>query len=217
MKPRGRFITFEGIDRCGKSTQSQELKRNLTRLGTRCLVTAEPGGSGDLGTTLRSILLDPNIERDEITSALLFNADRREHVHKVILPSLAKGMWVICDRFYDSTFAYQGAGGNVAMDLLAQLNQIVCGELKPDLTVLLCLDPEMRVKRSPKLDYYDRGRASYEKRIVKCFEQRAAAEPDRIKAFDGSLPVKEVADQILAEVRARFGLKAAGASEGDGS
>ena len=206
MKPYGRFITFEGIDRCGKSTQSQELKRSLTKLGTRCLVTAEPGGSGDLGSMLRDILLDPNVERDEITSALLFNADRHEHVQKIILPSLEKGLWVICDRFYDSTFAYQGAGGNVDKELLEQLNQISCGGLVPDLTILLCLNPELRVKRSPKLDFYDQGRKSYEKRIVKCFEKRARDEPDRIKVFDGSLPIKEVSAQILAEVTARFEL-----------
>ena len=201
---QSRFITFEGIDRCGKSTQSKELKRKLDQIGIRCIVTAEPGGSGEIGTIIRDALLNPQLERTEITAALLFNADRHEHVKKIIEPTLAKGIWVICDRFYDSTLAYQGAGGNVDKEVLEQLNNLACGELKPDLTILLELDPEQRFKRSPKLDYYDQGKDEYEAKVTTCFKQLAKEEPQRIMTVDGNAEITEIADIIFNEVKQRF-------------
>ena len=201
---KSRFITFEGIDRCGKTTQANLLKRNLGRLGIRCLVTAEPGGSGALGAALRELLMDPNLDRDEVTAALMFSADRHEHVLKIIAPTLEKGTWVICDRFTDSTNAYQGAGGNVDEGLLSHLNEVACRGLTPDLTVLLLIDTDKRSKRNPKLDYYDQGRKSFDLRISAAFERFAKEEPDRFLVLDGSKPIQEIADTILAEVNSRF-------------
>ena len=204
MGERGKFITFEGIDRSGKSTQSAVLKRNLDTAGIRCMKTAEPGGSGELGLALRELLLNPDIERDEVTATMLFMADRHEHVKKIIQPTLDKGNWVICDRFLDSTTAYQGGGGNVDRELLATLNKVACRGLAPDLTVLLDIDFDKRYKRSPKLDYYDQGRKSYELRVSKAFKEIAAGEPERFLVVDAAKSVDEVGDEIMAEVSRRF-------------
>lgn len=203
---RGRFITFEGIDRCGKTTQAKLLKRSLIEAGIRSIVTAEPGGSGSLGAALRGLLMDPDIERDEVTAALMFSADRHEHVLKIIAPALEKGDWVICDRFADSTLAYQGAGGNVDESLLRQLSDVACRGIVPELTVLLRIDTERRAKRNPKLDYYDQGRKSFDLRVSEAYERMAEAEPGRFFAVDGNKPIEELAGEILAEVRRRFGI-----------
>ena len=203
-----RFITFEGIDRCGKTTQAKLLKRNLGQLGIRCLVTAEPGGSGTLGNTLRDVLLNPDISRHEVTASLLFSADRYEHVKNIIVPTLEKGIWVISDRFADSTIAYQGAGGNVDMELLRYLTEVATQGTKPDLTILLQLDSEKRTKRNPKLDYYDQGRTSFELRVSSCFAKLAQEEPERFLVIDSSLPIAEVAELIMTAIKKRFELTA---------
>lgn len=204
MKAKSRFITFEGIDRCGKTTQAKLLKRNLGRLGVRCLVTAEPGGSGALGASIRDLLMDPDVERDEVTAAMMFCADRHEHVLKIIAPTLEKGIWVISDRFADSTMAYQGAGGNVDTGLLKQLNDVACRGIVPDLTVLLLIDTQKRAKRNPKLDYYDRGQTSYDLRVSAAFDSIAKDEPGRFLVIDGSKPIQEISDIIIGEIQERF-------------
>lgn len=201
---QSRFITFEGIDRSGKSTQTKQLKRNLDKAGVRCIVTSEPGGSGQIGATIREMLMNPDIKRNEITAALLFNADRHEHVTSIIQPTLAKGIWVICDRFYDSTMAYQGAGGGVDRKFLEDLNRISCGDLRPDMTILLRGDVDHRLLRSPRLDYYDQGHKAFEKRVSKYFDDIATAELDRFVSIDGSGTVEEVGEAIFAEVKHRF-------------
>ncbi len=201
---RGKLITFEGIDRCGKTTQARLLKRNLDQLGTKCLLTSEPGSSGQLGKALRELLLDPGIERDEVTASLLFAADRHEHIKKVIKPALESGRWVLCDRFADSTLAYQGGGGNVAKSILNTLAEIAVGDCKPDLTFLLTLDTNKRSKRSPKLDYYDQGRKSFEQRVANAFDQLAEKEPERFVVIAGDQPIQRISKQILQAVIERF-------------
>ena len=201
---RGRFITFEGIDRCGKTTQVRLLKRNLERIGgANCLLTFEPGGAGKLGQAIRKLLLDPDIERDEVTASLLFAANRYEHVKKIIKPSLVAGRWVLCDRFIDSTYAYQGSGG-VPRELLRTIVDIAMDGCVPDLTVLLTLNSDKRAKRSPRLDYYDQGKKSFEQRVATAFEQLAAEAPDRFIVIDGDQPRQRISKQIMQEVSKRF-------------
>ena len=203
-KQKARFIVFEGIDRCGKTTQAKLLKRNLGRIGIRCLATAEPGGSGALGAAIRELLMDPDMERDETTAAMMFSADRHEHVLKIIAPTLKKGIWVISDRFSDSTKAYQGAGGNVDMELLETLNTVACRGIVPDLTILLPIDIDNRAKRNPKLDYYDRGRKSYDLRISGAFEAMAKKHPERYLVVDANRPIEEIEEKIFVEIKKRF-------------
>lgn len=203
--PRGRFISFEGIDRCGKSTQARLLKRTLDGLDDiTCLLTSEPGGSGEFGSALRELILDPSLERDEVTATLLFSADRHEHVVKTIKPALDEGRWVICDRYIDSTAAYQGGGGQVPFELIDQLAAIATAGLMPDLTILLELDSEKRQKRSPKLDYYDQGSTDYDDRVNDTFARLAQEQPERFLVLDGSQEIQTIAKQIYSVVKKRF-------------
>lgn len=201
---KARFVTLEGIDRCGKSTQSRLLKRNLDRHGINCLLTSEPGGAGALGSALRELLLNPTIERDEVTAAMLFSADRHEHVKATIQTALDNNRWVVCDRYVDSTFAYQGGGGSVPMELLQQLSTIATRGLMPDLTVLLSLDAAKRSKRNPKLDYYDRGLADFDTKISGAFDELAIKEPKRFVVIDGSQSIDIISTQIFSVIKKRF-------------
>ena len=137
---RGKFITFEGIDGAGKSTHLAWFAERLKSRGIELCVTREPGGT-PLGEKLRALLLDKDQPMHLETETLLMFAARREHIDKVIMPALARGAWVLCDRFTDATFAYQGAGRGVDLDKLNVLEQWVQGTLQPDLTVIFDLPP----------------------------------------------------------------------------
>src|SRR5471030_619362 len=137
----GKFITFEGIDGAGKSTHLNWLADIFQKKGNNVVVTREPGGTG-LGEKLRGLLLDRNQAMHLETEALLMFAARREHLDKVIEPALARGDWVLCDRFTDATFAYQGSGRGVDWARLKILEQWVQGTLQPDLTLLFDVAPE---------------------------------------------------------------------------
>ncbi len=145
---KGFFVTFEGIEGCGKTTHAGRLFRFLTEQGFPCILTREPGGTA-LGEKLRAILLDPATERiDGLTEVLLFGASRCEHVRRVIWPALQEGKVVICVRYVDSTLAYQGYGRKVPLSFLSLLNEMVVGKVFPELTFLLDVEPEAGVKRS---------------------------------------------------------------------
>ena len=142
------FITLEGIEGCGKSTQIQLIKEYLTSRGITVTRTLEPGGSA-LGTTLRTILLDPkNDDLTGITELFLYLADRSQHISSVIKPALDRGETVLCDRFADSTVVYQGYGRGLDPKLLYQLNEVAVNSIWPDLTILLDLEPEIGLKRA---------------------------------------------------------------------
>ena len=200
----GKFITFEGIDRSGKSTQSRLLKRNLDSLKVNALLTSEPGGSNQIGSQMRQLILDPSIERTEITAALLFSADRYEHVEKKIKPALKSGRWVISDRFADSTIAYQGGGGQVDMELLRYLANVSTAGLEPDLTILLDLEVEKRTKRNPKFDYYDRGNMDFDVEVLEKFKQLAKENPTRFVIIEADQDIQVIATQIFSLVKKRF-------------
>ena len=209
---RGRFITLEGIEGAGKSTLSAIVQRRLGTLGVPFLSTREPGGS-PIAERIRSLLLDPdNIGMASTAELLLMFAARAEHLDKTIRPALARGTWVVCDRFTDATFAYQGGGRRLDSSPIATLEQLVQGSLRPDLTLLLDLDPAQGLARArgrSSPDRFERETHAFFKRVRSCYLARAAGEPERFRVIDATASVAEVAarakgliDAYVAGVRA---------------
>ncbi len=200
----GRFITFEGGEGCGKSTQIQRLKVALEREGLPVLVTREPGGTR-LSERIRGLLKDeredPPCDRSEL---LLFLAARAQLVRNVIRPALAAGQWVVSDRFSDSTFAYQGYGRGLPLDILRLANDFACEGLKPNLTFLLEVDPEtsrarMRAREAATRTHADRIECAgddFHARLRAGFSELAAMEPERIVRVDASGTPDEVEGRI---------------------
>jgi dTMP kinase len=201
---RGRFLTFEGIEGVGKSTQIAKLATALGARGIDVLVTREPGGT-PLAESIRSLVLQP---RDEalppLAELLLMFAARAVHLRNVIEPQLAQGRWVLCDRFTDATYAYQGAGRGVSGDAIATLEQLVQGERRPDLTLLLDAPVELASRRVQQrnstggADRFERERAEFFERVRSGYLARAAAEAERIVIIDARASLAEVSDAILA-------------------
>ena len=191
---RGMFITFEGGEGCGKSTQSKRLAAALAERGVEVVTTREPGGTR-LAELIRSLLKDeredPPCDRSEL---LLFLAARAQLVRNVIAPALAAGKWVVSDRFSDSTFAYQGYGRGLPLDVLRLVNDFACEGLKPDLTLLLDVRPEVAASRmrsreaatNTSADRIEQAGDAFHSRLRAGFLEMAAAEPDRIKVIDAN-------------------------------
>ena len=193
---QGKFITLEGIDGAGKSTQLAWIVELLQHAGLSAVVTREPGGT-PLGEQLRALLLDKSITMHPETEALLMFAARREHLDKVILPALAQGQWVISDRFTDASFAYQSGGRGLDSGKLAILEQWVQGTLQPDLTLYFDVPVEVgqqRVSQIKSVDRFEKEQADFFQRVRAAYLDRARQFPDRIKLIDSS--------QSLAEVKA---------------
>ncbi len=198
-----RFITFEGIDGAGKSTHLDALAQRLRDRQATVVCTREPGGT-PLAERVREIFLHETA--DVLTEALLAFAARRDHIRSVIGPALAAGHTVLCDRFTDATFAYQGGGGGAPVEVLAQLETWVQGGLRPDLTIWFDLPAATAAQRRAQaraadrfeqrdLDFFERVRAGY--------AARAAADPARVARIDSSLPRPAVWAQIEAVLEAR--------------
>ena len=204
MMPKGKFITFEGGEGCGKSTQVQRLKAALERKGISVLLTREPGGTR-LAELIRSLLKDeaedPPCDRAEL---LLFLAARAQLVKNVIRPALEAGTWVISDRFSDSTLAYQGYGRGLSLDVISAANDFACEGLKPDRTILLDVDPvtsraRMRGREAStntKADRIERAGDDFHARLRKGFLELAAAEPSRIVTIDASGTEDDVWERV---------------------
>lgn len=201
------FITFEGPDGCGKSTQSRLLAAKLEAMGYEVVLTREPGGT-DIGRKIRQIILSHTSEgMSPVAEALLYAADRAQHVYESVMPALKAGAIVISDRFVDSSFAYQAVALNVGVDEVRAANDIATGGLKPDLTILLDVDPETgicRVKRAkakgsqePGIDRIEARDLEYHERVRKAYLEMAAKEPSRIKVVDAS---RKDAEAVHAEV-----------------
>ena len=198
---RGRFITLEGIDGAGKSTHAKWLADALAARGRRVLATREPGGT-PAGEALRELLLREPMTHE--TEALLMFAARREHVVRVIEPALARGEDVLCDRFTDATYAYQGAGHGVSSDLIASLERLLPAACKPDLTLLFDVSSTTsrarldRMQASGKaLDKFEREAQGFFERVRDGYLARARAEPSRFRVID--------ATRSPADVRAALG------------
>ncbi len=198
-----RFISFEGIDGAGKSTHIATLTARLEQRGATVINTREPGGT-ELAETLRELVLHSSM--DSLTEALLVFAGRRDHLQQVIQPALDAGKTVLCDRFTDASFAYQGGGRGVDLTVLGTLEKWVQGDRQPDLTLWFDLPPEMAAQRraaaraadrfeQQDLDFFERVRAAY--------AMRAESAPQRFVRLDASLSVDAVAAQIAAVMESR--------------
>lgn len=191
---QGKFITLEGIDGAGKSTQLAWIVELLQRAGLSAVITREPGGT-PLGEQLRALLLDKSITMHPETEALLMFAARREHLDKVILPALAQGQWVISDRFTDASFAYQSGGRGLDGGKLAILEQWVQGTLQPDLTLYFDVPVEIgqqRVGQIKSVDRFEKEQADFFQRVRAAYLDRARQFPERIKLIDSSQSLAEV-------------------------
>jgi len=195
---RGLFITLEGIDGAGKSTQLTWLRELFEDQGRAVLLTREPGGTA-LGEALRTLLLNPAEAMHAETEALLIFAARREHLARVILPALADEKVVLCDRFTDATYAYQGYGSGVELNKLGILEQWVQGSLRPDLTILLDVPVEIgrqRTAGSREADRFERERAEFFERVRQGYLQRARDEPRRFFVADASGQPAEIQKRL---------------------
>lgn len=195
----GRFITLEGIEGVGKSTQVRILADRLESAGHTVVRTREPGGT-EVGDRIRAVLLDPNGQAPvDDTELLLMFAARAEHIARVIRPALAVGQWVVCDRFTDATHAYQGGGRNIDPARIAVLEQWVQQGLVPDRTLLLDLPVEEGLDRAlgeGDGDRFERERRAFFERVRETYLERAAAEPERFRVIDAAGDVETVADRI---------------------
>lgn len=195
----GLFITFEGVDGCGKSTQIGFLAEHLEKLGHDVLLTREPGGS-DISEQIRSLLLDArNSSMTPETEALLYAAARAQHVEEVIRPALQAGKTVISDRFLDSSLAYQGGGRGLGHALILMLNAPAVGILRPDLTFFLDFPPQKafeRMRRTGQYDRLERQEAAFFERLYRDFQQIQAADPERVRRIDVSGSKQETQQKI---------------------
>ena len=202
MKP-GKFITLEGIDGAGKSTQLAWIVELLQRAGVQPVVTREPGGTL-LGERVRALLLDKSLIMHAETEALLMFAARREHLDKVILPALAQGQWVISDRFTDASFAYQGGGRGLDNARLGILEHWVQGGLQPDLTLYFDVPVEVgqqRVSQIKDADRFEQEKAGFFQRVRDAYLDRARQFSNRIEIIDSSGPLAEVKAAVELTVR----------------
>jgi len=189
---KGRFVTFEGIDGAGKSTHVAQSIEWLRARGHDVLATREPGGT-ELAEALREMLLHRTMSLE--TELMLVFAARRDHLERRIVPALERGTWVVCDRFADSTWAYQGAGRGAAPERIAWLESWVQGELQPVRTYWFDVDPRLAARRragSREADRFEREDVAFFTRVREGYRQRAAADPARIVRIDGSGSVQKV-------------------------
>ena len=196
---KGLFITVEGTDGSGKSTQIENIKKYLVSKGYDVVTAREPGGTG-IGEKIRDIVLDPeNISMDIVTEILLYEAARAQIVKEVIKPALLKGKVVLCDRFTDSTLAYQGYGRNLDKDKIYKLNEIAAQGMVPDITFLFAISPEEAIKRKKKKFIPDRMEMEeneFRSRVYEGYMQIAHGEPERIKVIDAGGSVEEVFSEV---------------------
>src|SRR5574341_2376449 len=233
-----RLISFEGGDGSGKTTQLRLLEKHLASHGKACLSTREPGGT-TLGEMIRRLLLTGDVRGEAKgdpspltpyaicppTELFLYLADRAEHVHEVIRPALASGTLVLCDRFTDSTLAYQGYGRGVDLGMLRRLNEIASGGITPDLTFLLDCPvevgrsrtkarelgslkagkpPSLPASQAPSQDRFEREKVEFHEKVRKGFLELARTEPNRIYVLDASSPIQEVHEEIKRIVDERL-------------
>jgi len=205
----GKFITIEGAEGVGKSTNLEFLQALLNEHGIAYIVTREPGGTV-LGEKVRELLLSISDESlDSMAELLLVFAARAQHIAKIIQPALNDGIWVLCDRFTDATFAYQGAGRGIDPGAIATLQSLVQQSLRPDLTLILDMDPVIGMQRAEKrgaLDRFEREQMDFFKRVRAAYLDIARAEPARCAVIDAAQPLAVVKAALLSTVRSRFKL-----------
>ena len=208
----GRFITFEGGEGGGKSTQTRLLQDALASNGIESILTREPGGSAG-AEEIRELIVTGSADRwDPLTELCLLYAARRDHWLKVIKPKLEHGIWVISDRFADSSIVYQGYAGDIDIDTVLNIHNVVLGEVWPDLTIVLDLPPELGLERSYKRDTANNSKDTrFEKRelhfhnlLREGFQYLHSKSPDRICVIDGTKTIKEVEIEVFSIIKNRF-------------
>ncbi len=204
---KGIFITFEGIEGAGKSTQAKLLYDYLKREGKNVILTREPGGT-KTGEKIREILLTPTDEVfPPIAEVFLYEADRSFHIHNKIKPSLEKGFVVICDRFVDSTLAYQGYARGLDIGLIKYLNEIATEGVKPDITFLIDIPVEeglKRIKEKRGLDRIEKESVEFHKKLREGFLKIAEEEKNRIAIINGLKDINEIFNEIVSILKVRF-------------
>lgn len=204
MSSRGLFITVEGIDGCGKSTQARLIAAALEAAGHTVLRLREPGGVA-ISEKIRAILLDPaNGEMGDVCELLLYEAARAQLVHQVIRPALAEGKTVVCDRFYDSTTAYQAFADGLDRNMVFQANELAVDGCRPDLTLVFDLPVESALRRRSGREAEDRLELKgleFQERVAAGFRAVAADEPDRVKLIDADGSIAEVFSSVVGELR----------------
>jgi dTMP kinase len=210
MTEQGRFISFEGGEGAGKSTQARLLAAALDKRGISCVVTREPGGSPG-AEDIRKLLVNGEPGRwDGLTETLLLYAARADHVARTIKPAMEQGRWVLCDRFADSTYAYQGAGRGIDRETVRRIESVAIGDFKPELTFVLDLPAEEGLKRANarasaemRFEQFDIG---FHERLRQAFLDIARRSPDRCRVIDAGADKDTVAQVIWQAVAARFAL-----------
>jgi dTMP kinase len=201
------FITLEGIEGSGKTTQIGYLVEYFSTLGQQCVTTREPGGTS-IGTKIRSILLDPESkDMDPTTELLLYMADRAQHIQFLVKPALAAGKTVLCDRYFDATVVYQGYARGLNIDFIKKLHAMLLNDLKPDVTILLDLLPEAGLKRAWKQlnngqrsddeSRFEEEKLEFHQRVREGYLDLAHQEPDRFHIIDADQDERQVRDQIV--------------------
>ena len=207
VKNPGRFITLEGGEGAGKSTQIQVIKDYLLSRGNDVVVTREPGGTPE-GQEIRNLLVSGDKDKwSSLSETLLILADRAAHLERVIRPALAEGKYVVCDRFFDSTRAYQGVAGGLGLDVIHNLQQPVLSTTLPDVTLLLDIDPEKGLRRAQERGgelRFESKTLAYHRTLRNAFLDFAAQEPDRIFVIDADRDVEAVSADILAVLDERL-------------
>ena len=209
QRSRGRFITLEGGEGAGKSTQVARLKVWIEARGHKCIATREPGGAPG-AEMVRKLLVEGPAERwDGVTEALLHFAARREHLRTTVLPAIASGTWVVSDRFADSTMAYQGYGHGIDRAMLGALYDMTVGDFRPDLTLILDLPVDAGLARAAarrgKETRYESLPVDFHERVRAGFLEIAAADPERCVVIDASAGIDDIARSIADALAARLG------------
>ena len=218
-RARGKFITFEGLDGVGKSTQMENLAAWLRERGLDVITTREPGGTG-LGQKLRTVLLSSRTSGlSPMAELALMFADRAQHIDEQILPALQRGRWVLCDRFTDSSEAYQGGGRELGSEVVLQLHKALCHDLKPDLTILMLTDLEHSVNRARRRNQekarnsehdenrFEKESRAFHKRVLESYLAIAEREPQRVVKVDAKDKISAVQKKIIAVTRERLELE----------
>jgi len=212
---RGKFITFEGLDGCGKSTQMEKLAHALRDRRMDVVTTREPGGT-EIGERMRGLLLDSRTRGlDPHAEMAMMVASRAQLTGEVILPELKAGRWVLCDRYVDSTEAYQGAGRKLGSEPVLQLHRLLCRDLWPDLTILMDSDVSASVNRARQRNRaaashvdenrFERESRAFFQRVYDGYMEIARREPQRVVVIDARPPIEVVRQEILAAVKDRIG------------
>lgn len=199
MKPK--FITFEGPEGSGKTSVMKSIVETLTKKNINVLTTREPGGI-KISEQIRSIILDvDNTEMDARTEALLYAASRRQHIKEKIMPALEDGYHILCDRYVDSSLAYQGYGRELGIDAVFELNQFAIESLLPDLTIFIDVPPSIGLKRvfsnGRKVDRLDLETIAFHEKVYQGYKEVIKKFPDRIKVIDGTKPIETVTEEAL--------------------